>query len=248
MTDSYEGDEKRYWDERIRQRDRYTAIGRRSLPETINRHRKESLFGVIDAALEEVGLELPGVRVLDAGCGTGVYSEHYAAAGADVVGVDLSLEGLRTTREHGVRSALSVASLSALPFPDRRFDLTHVFSVLYHVVVDAQWRASLGEVSRVTRPGGILLMRIEWVESASRISEHVKHRSKDDYLRILTEEEGFALAGVHPFRDVVPLQPAFALAHRVLPTTVSEGVAGLVERFDLLGENREQKVVVFRKG
>ncbi|NIP58936.1 MAG: methyltransferase domain-containing protein, partial [Gemmatimonadetes bacterium] len=225
MSEAYEGSEKRYWNERIRGKDRYTAIGRRSLPETINRHRKVSLYGVIDAALEAVGLDLAGARVLDAGCGTGVYSEHYGASGAQVAGVDLSLEGLRATRRHGVPGAFAVASLSRLPFGDRRFDLTHVFSVLYHVVDDGEWRASLAELSRVTRPGGVLLMRIEWVESGSRVSEHVKHRPKDDYLGILTGEEGFSLAGVHPFRDVVPLQPAFALAHRVLPTTVSEGIA-----------------------
>lgn len=248
MSEPYRGREKRFWDERIRRQDRYTSIGRRSLPRALNRARKEALFGVIESILRERSLDLGSAHVLDAGCGTGIYSEFYASRGARVAGVDLSFEGLRATKAHGVSGGFSVASLTDLPFPDGRFDLGHVFSVLYHVVDDRQWRASLGELARVVRPGGLLVMRIEWVERTTRIADHVKHRARDAYLRVLTDEEGLALDGVHPFRDVVPLAPVFALARRTLPTPLSEKLASLVERFDLLRENRRQKVVVFRKG
>lgn len=248
MTDSYEGNERLYWDERIRAETRHRAIGRRSLPEAINRYRKERLFEVIDRAVAGTGIDLEGARVLDAGCGTGVYTAHYRSRGAVVVGVDLSYEGLRSARAHEPSSRFCAARVSSLPFCGPGFDLVHVFSVLYHVVDDREWRSSLQEIAGVVRPGGVLIMRIEWVDRSARVDEHVRHRARGDYLRILADEHGFELVETHSFRDVVRLQPLWMLAHRILPSTLSEPFAMLVERFDLVRENRDQKVVVFRKG
>lgn len=247
MSRSYHGNERRFWEDRIRGRERYSAIGRRSLPERINRARKEALFSVLDAVLGPGGPTLEGARILDAGCGTGVYSEYYARLGARVVGVDLSAEGVRATREHGVPGHFLAASLARLPFSGSPFHVVHVFSVLYHVVDDEAWRESLTELARVLHPGGLLVMRIEWVAETARLADHVKHRSRDAYLRILTEEEGLELVEVHPFRDVVPGAPLVAAAHRFLPGPVAETVGALVDQLDLLRQNPDQKVVVFRK-
>lgn len=246
MAEPYPSQEKRYWEERIRDGDRYTSIGRRSLPDRINRLRKEALFEVIDEALARSAVDLPRSRVLDAGCGTGVYAERYTAAGARVVGVDLSHEGILSTVRHGVTGHFCVGTLSDLPFSGGSFDLTHVFSVLYHIVDDREWRASLDELCRVTGSGGALLMRIEWVEESVRVAEHVKHRSRQRYLDALTVDHGLVLEGVHAFRDVVRFQPLLALAQRMLPRGASDRVARFANRFDLLRENPSQKVVLFR--
>jgi ubiquinone/menaquinone biosynthesis C-methylase UbiE len=90
-------------------------------------------------------------RVLNVGCGTGGFDVAAAAAGAWTVGVDEGAEavaicGLRRGGGRWVRAASE-----HLPFADASFDLVHCFSTIEHV---ASVEATVGEMARVTRPGG----------------------------------------------------------------------------------------------
>lgn len=243
----YEGNERAYWEERIARRDRYSSIGVKSLPSTINRYRKQALFSVIKKALRSQAVDLKSARVLDAGCGTGIYSSYYASAGAHITGVDFSYEAVTATKKLSIPGHYCQAELAHLPFADAAFDVTHVFSVLYHIVDDQNWRASLHEVGRVTQQDGILLLRVDWIDKTIRRADHVKHRAREEYLRHLTEEGPFELGGIYAVPDLTKVRPVFALLHQCLPTAWSEISGKLVERFDLLGEHRTQKVVIFRK-
>ena len=69
------------------------------------------------------------VVILDAGCGTGNNLHHLARYGR-ALGVDLSLQALAFCRSRGVAAAR--AELSALPFPDGRFDCVTSLDVIYH--------------------------------------------------------------------------------------------------------------------
>jgi SAM-dependent methyltransferase len=95
-------------------------------------------------------------RALDAGCGTGRNVAELAREGP-AVGVDLSPEALAFCRQRGVAAAR--ASVLALPFADRSFDLVTSFDVLYHRWI-ADDRAAVAELVRVLRPGGLLLVRV----------------------------------------------------------------------------------------
>ncbi len=101
-----------------------------------------------------------GRRVLDAGCGSGVYSAWLLDRGADVVAIDASerMVALATERTGG-RAAMHVADLAApLPFlADASFDLVISPLVMEYV---RDWRAAFGEFFRVLRPGGHLVVSV----------------------------------------------------------------------------------------
>jgi malonyl-CoA O-methyltransferase len=104
---------------------------------------------------------LHGHAVLDAGCGSGRYMLHALRRGASrVTGVDLSPEMLERagTEMHAVdRMApieLRQGSVEALPLPDAGMDLTVCGLVVGHL---EDLHASLAELHRVTRPGGLVL-------------------------------------------------------------------------------------------
>jgi ubiquinone/menaquinone biosynthesis C-methylase UbiE len=59
----------------------------------------EARDDVLWSTLESMLPDPPGARVLDAGCGSGVFTARLADAGADVVGVDLSEEMLAVARD-----------------------------------------------------------------------------------------------------------------------------------------------------
>ena len=85
--------------------------------------------------------DVSGCRVLDAGCGTGLYTAWL-------------LDHARTRTEG--RADLRLHDLSQpVPFlPDETFDLV-VSSLVLHYLED--WRVPLGEFHRVLRPDGLLL-------------------------------------------------------------------------------------------
>jgi SAM-dependent methyltransferase len=116
---------------------------------------------VARALLEPHTAGRPGLRLLDAGCGTGFNLVALADLGR-ATGIDLSPEALRFCRERGVRAAR--ASLLALPFPDARFDVVTSFEVIYHDWVSDD-RVAVAEMARVLRPGGLLLVRVPALEA-----------------------------------------------------------------------------------
>jgi demethylmenaquinone methyltransferase/2-methoxy-6-polyprenyl-1,4-benzoquinol methylase len=95
-----------------------------------------------------------GGHVLDAATGTGLVAAALVARGFRVTGVDQSPEMLSEARRRlGLRVELVEASAESLPFADNAFD--HVtFTYLLRYVRDPA--ATLAELARVVRPGGIV--------------------------------------------------------------------------------------------
>jgi len=106
---------------------------------------------------------VPGLDLLDVGCGPGTITCDLARAVAPgrVVGVDAApgvIEEAReaAARDKGTEVAFEVADLFALPFDDDTFDIVHAHQVLQHV---ADPVAALVEMRRVCRPGGLVAAR-----------------------------------------------------------------------------------------
>ncbi len=92
-------------------------------------------------------------RVLDLGCGAGFLSNHLAARGHHVTGIDTTPENLGVARAHDATktAAYEVADACALPFADGSFDVVCAMDLLEHVTEPEKL---IGEVGRVLRPGG----------------------------------------------------------------------------------------------
>ncbi len=100
----------------------------------------------------------PGARrVLDVGCGTGTLANRLAAGGALVVGVDVSLGMLARLQARG-RAIPVGASGTALPFPGGWFDLVISVAAFHHISDRDKVAATLGEMWRVVRPGGTVVV------------------------------------------------------------------------------------------
>jgi demethylmenaquinone methyltransferase/2-methoxy-6-polyprenyl-1,4-benzoquinol methylase len=96
-----------------------------------------------------------GERVLDVGAGTGVSTEELARSGAYAVGADLSIGMLQAGRRARPAVPLLAGDALKLPFPDGAFDAVTISFALRNVTdVDG----ALGELARVTRPGGRLVV------------------------------------------------------------------------------------------
>ncbi len=97
-----------------------------------------------------------GDRVLDLGCGTGMFTAAAAAAGASAVGIEVAEAALRRARAQHPSLDFRVAPIDGpLPLPDNAFDVVWASEVIEHVADTARW---LSEVRRVLAPGGRLLL------------------------------------------------------------------------------------------
>jgi ubiquinone/menaquinone biosynthesis C-methylase UbiE len=106
--------------------------------------------------LEGLLAETSGKRILDFGCGHGIFSVPPARQGAQVVGVDISPRSLAFACRRAAREQVSgrmrfcVGDCERLPFPDHTFDIVMSCGVLSCLNL----RDGLSEVARVLRPDG----------------------------------------------------------------------------------------------
>ncbi len=108
----------------------------------------------LDRLMERLSLKLHGF-VLDAGCGEGIDLMQQAGQdGVEIVGVELSREGCRISRQRTARrpsTAVIQGDLCQLPFQGERFDLVCSYGVLHHLPSPKE---GLRELVRVAKSGG----------------------------------------------------------------------------------------------
>lgn len=93
--------------------------------------------------------ELVRGRVLENGCGIGLYAARLSAFSGEVIGLEYEFERAQQARER-LAHILNAAG-EALPFPEASFDLILSHEVLEHVQDDLQ---AVREMVRILRPGG----------------------------------------------------------------------------------------------
>lgn len=97
----------------------------------------------------------PGERILDLAAGTGTSSSALAKGGAAVVAVDFSPGMIAEGRRRHPRIEFVEADVERLPFGDDEFDAVTISFGLRNV---ADPVAALGEMYRVLKPGGRLVV------------------------------------------------------------------------------------------
>jgi SAM-dependent methyltransferase len=98
-----------------------------------------------------------GLRILDAGCGTGYGTHQLALNAQSVVGVDLAEDALAYAASEYARSNLRWvrSSCTNLPFSAGCFDVVVSFEVIEHL---QQWADLIAEARRVLVPEGVFIV------------------------------------------------------------------------------------------
>jgi SAM-dependent methyltransferase len=134
----------------------------------------ESVEDLLTPALSAIEAEViasllslrAGARVLDLACGQGRHARVVAGRVGTMVGVDRSGPYLRRAARSVTRLANPTpnpplyvqADLRALPFRSSTFDAAYSWYASLFMFDDAENAAALGELARVVRPGGRLLV------------------------------------------------------------------------------------------
>lgn len=95
--------------------------------------------------------------LLDAGCGSGLFSFLAIETGAQVIGVDAAPGLLEVARLRNPRNNFMEEDLEALPFPKESFDVITAFNSFQYA---GSFENALAEGKRVLKPGGTLTVGI----------------------------------------------------------------------------------------
>ncbi len=181
-----------------------------------------------------------GARVLELGCGTGIFTRQWAATGAALLAVDISLDLLRAgaaEAEDG-GTCRAVMDVEALSLRAGAFEAVVGVSVLHHVDLPR----TLAEIRRVLRPGG----RIAFSEPNMLNPQIAVQKNVPLIKRLLGDtphetaftrwglaaalrRHGFADIRIAPFDFLHPLTP-----RRAIPAIAR--LASAAERIPLLRE------------
>jgi len=143
-------------------------------------------LGSMTASIRSHALRLqppsPGLRVLDVGCGTGMYLDAYAEAGAECAGIDLSPAMLDVAIARlGDRAALELGDATNMPFGDGSFDLV-MASLFLHELDPGTRITILDEMARVATTDGRIMVidyrngTLRWKGRLSRAVSVVSER------------------------------------------------------------------------
>jgi ubiquinone/menaquinone biosynthesis C-methylase UbiE len=165
-------------------------------------------------------LALAGLRagdaVLDIGCGTGalvleaknVVGHNGTAVGLDIEPAMIEQATRRASRKHS-QAIFEIASIEQIPYPDNTFDVA-ISSLMYHHLTESQKTEGLGELKRVLKSDGRLLVIDLNPSRRSILTSLPGHNQLDrqDYVRdevtVQMQTAGFTgiKAGPHPYKPL----------------------------------------------
>jgi len=155
-----------------------------------------------------------GERILDAGCGTGVFTLDVLASGAQIVGLELSLPMLmragRKLEEHSFHAVRG--DMTNLPFAENQFDKAVSVTAIEFI---EDGKTAINELFRVTKPGGCVVVatlnslspwavrRKKRAKNRPSLFEHAFFRSPDQ-LKRFAPVKGAVKTAIHFQKDDDP--------------------------------------------
>ena len=97
------------------------------------------------------------IRVLDLGCGTGIYLSHLLDISRKVYACDLSSLMINRAKNKYKNVKFAIASADRLPYPNKHFDVVFCLNSFYHF---NNQKKALKEISRVLKKGGVAYIEI----------------------------------------------------------------------------------------
>jgi SAM-dependent methyltransferase len=161
-------------------------------------------------AYTEIAAELGARRLLDVGCGTGVFALRMAALGMHVVGVDPAAGSLAVARAKPGAERVRWIHGDATALPPLQVDLaTMTGNVAQAITNPATWAATLHGIHTALRPGGHLAVETRdpaaeawrhWNPATTHQTHHLPDVGTVEHWLELTAIDGPLISFRHHYR------------------------------------------------
>jgi SAM-dependent methyltransferase len=119
-------------------------------------------------------------KILDAGCGPGIYSLTLLKKNFDVFAIDIDKEKLDFLKKNSNLIHLTLGDITKLPFKSNFFDFIVCSDVLEHIKEDGK---ALSELTRVLKIGGTMVITVPAYSK----------KNMKDYKRFKHERVGYSI-------------------------------------------------------
>jgi 2-polyprenyl-3-methyl-5-hydroxy-6-metoxy-1,4-benzoquinol methylase len=189
----------RYWDQRHRSVGDLRSGGHIGLSEVANEIFYRVRLGKLLELIGNTNAPAEPMFVLDAGCGKGRFARELAACGFCVDGIDTSEAAIEASRAAG-GARFEVASLASWRNPTL-YDVVISIDVLFHILDDGEWAASLANLASLTRLGGLLIVTDEDRDDRRPAGNYIVHRPRRAYANLLGDRFHFLAFTSYRFRE-----------------------------------------------
>lgn len=154
-------------------------------------------------------------KVLDLGCGTGVFSPFF---GPNYTGIDISKKYIEHARRKYNNKTFLVADARMLDFPTHSFDVILINGVLHHMD-DKTILEILPEMERVLKPDGQVLV-MENVPGKALLAKLVTKLDLGEYIRLPNDysyllEKHFNINKTYPIKIGICDYQVFCLSSKL---------------------------------
>jgi len=207
-------DANAYWKDRLGDRFDLTGVGFKRRSVAYNRWVYRVRTELLDDLFGRHGWPIEGKAVLDVGCGTGYFVDHWSRRQASsIVGVDVAEVSIERLAQRFSQAEFHCADIAAPDLSiDRTFDYISVFDVLYHIVDDRRFEQAVTNLSRLCQPGSKLILTDMFGERTVEVVKHVRNRSLNCYTEVFAKR-GFRLLDITPL--FFTLMPPTRLTNRL---------------------------------
>jgi 2-polyprenyl-3-methyl-5-hydroxy-6-metoxy-1,4-benzoquinol methylase len=191
-----------YWESRHRRAGDLRSGGHIGLDHASNEIFYARRLGVLLEIIGDHTSAAEPLFVLDAGCGKGLFARAVDHCGHRVDAIDAAAAAIEYCREQpGATARFEVSSLSAWSSP-WLYDVVYAIDVLFHVLDDGEWAASVGNLASLVRYGGTLVITDEDSPHRTPRGSYIVHRTRGEYEALLAPR-GLTHRGFRPyaFRD-----------------------------------------------
>jgi SAM-dependent methyltransferase len=191
-----------YWDQRHRARGPLLSGGDLAFDHATNEIFYALRVGRLIEVTGDVTSTAAPLRMLDAGCGKGYFTRAIARFGHRVDGIDVSEHAVASCRAEAIGGdSYAVSSLDGWR-PPYLYDVVFSIDVLFHVMSDDDWRASVLNLASLVRWGGRLVLADHGRDEDRVWGEYQKTRATWRYVDLLGPR-GLRYVGFTPyaFRD-----------------------------------------------
>lgn len=243
-------DPQKYWENRLKNRFDVVGVGHPSFTSWYNEFLYKLQILILRDALRKHKISLSGKKVLDIGCGTGIFSKYYLNNSAQVTGIDItrtSIESLRRTLPAGrfITMDISAEMAGNKEYFERQFDIINMLNVIFHIVDEAKFEKTLENLVTCLRDGGYLIISDNFYDDFIP-SPNTRFRSVDRYKTL--EKNGVTIL------EIVPIYFLMNRRFDILPYTLNSLISPLLFVTDYIvaklkwPEAKNIKLMIGRKG
>lgn len=193
----YYRDPQAYWEQRHEAFGEATeGSGRLHMSEADNRANYEQKWEHVLAGIELAGIEPggPPADLLDAGCGTGLFTKRFVELGYTVTALDFTQTGIDIAKAAVPGDVTWVVGAIADFDPGRTYAVVACVDVTFHIVDDEVWRATVRNLGRLAA-GGTLVVQDHLVDVPEPAPDphagtvHTRWRTLSDWTVELADAE-----------------------------------------------------------